>query len=163
MKLSVLALTGVGVLVFTSLVLGFVAVRPALAQVHATSTDTIVDASTSVDAVSDSTTPPATETETAVAARDTSSIEGSTDTTEIAASDSAQIDATTGSAPSETTQMPASTESTISADGQVEVQLLCSRSYPGPLYDTSSGHLDNGYFVGARDRLPKRNGAARWS
>lgn len=30
----------------------------------------------------------------------------------------------------------------------VEVQLQCSMSYTAPLYDTPSGHLDAGYFLG---------------
>jgi hypothetical protein len=30
----------------------------------------------------------------------------------------------------------------------VAVELACSTSYKAPLYDTPSGHLDQGYFVG---------------
>jgi cytoskeletal protein RodZ len=62
----------------------------------------------------------------------------STDTPAVATSDSSQAPATT----TETAQTNASTS------GLVEVQLQCSKSYVGTLYDTPSGHLDVGYFVG---------------
>jgi hypothetical protein len=44
---------------------------------------------------------------------------------------------------SATSQAPASP-----SGGTVEVQLDCAKSYTGPLYDTPSGHLESGDFVG---------------
>jgi hypothetical protein len=37
---------------------------------------------------------------------------------------------------------------TAFAENLVAVELACTSSYKAPLYDTPSGHLDAGYFVG---------------
>jgi hypothetical protein len=43
---------------------------------------------------------------------------------------------------------PPPPQTSASADGLVEVELRCAQSYTGVLYDTPSGHLDAGYFLG---------------
>src|SRR5262245_30622849 len=54
---------------------------------------------------------------------------------------------TTDPPPSPPSPAPPAQTSAPTQD-QVEVQLKCSMSYTAPLYDTPSGHLDAGYFLG---------------
>ncbi|MBI2612525.1 hypothetical protein HYW59_01780 [Candidatus Kaiserbacteria bacterium] len=56
------------------------------------------------------------------------------------------VHVTTESSPS--VQTEASTTPSVSADELVEVKLQCLMSYTAPLYDTTSGHMEEGYFLG---------------
>ncbi len=61
-------------------------------------------------------------------------------------------DSPSTASPAETSQSSASiapgdTVSSTTRDGLVKVQLLCSMSYTTDLYDTPSGHLDEGYYL----------------
>jgi len=49
---------------------------------------------------------------------------------------------------SQNVQTEASTTPAVSVDSLVEVKLQCLMSYTAALYDTPSGHLDSGYFLG---------------
>src|SRR5262245_60829704 len=121
MKSTLIRWTSVSVLVAAAFVtLVFLIVRPALAQVDATSSE---------DGSSDAITPDVTSPDSF-----TSSITNDIST----ASDTATDDST--SAASEVS--PGSTIATPTGD-LVEVRLRCSMSYVGPLYDTPSGHLED--------------------
>lgn len=100
------------------------AVQPVLAQMEATSTDPIEETTLSFESTATATTTP-------------ESLDSPTEiasTTEPAASTLESE----GAAP----ESQASQEQAVDANGQVEVKLMCSRSYKGPLYDTPSGHYE---------------------
>jgi hypothetical protein len=70
----------------------------------------------------------------------------SPDTASTSPATDTDVASTTPPADSSTSTPP--TSSPGSSSGLVQVQLRCSMSYTGLLYDTPSGHLDDGYFVG---------------
>jgi len=180
MKNNIAVSLGLGFVVLAVVALGFIVVRPVLAQVVATSTELLLGTTTpteTIDSVSASTTetvmgdPSISSPEPTVLGAATSTAEESTatttlDTTVPPSPDSASTTETTSPAvetstaglPTQPAQVPTessqsiqtevSTTTAVSADSLVEVKLQCRMSYTATLYDTPSGHLDSGYFLG---------------
>lgn len=131
--------------------LGFFVVRPVLAQVVASSTELLLGTTTPADAVDIasasttevSTAEPLISPESAVLGTSTSTEESpaSSEPNALVAEESSSMAESSSSVESPAAE-------SASASSLVEVQLECPMSYTGPLYDTPSGHLDEGYFLG---------------
>lgn len=128
MKIIAVISIRIGTLALMLVAFAFFIIKPVLAQVQATSTEAVA---TSTEMINEIVTPdeaatPIVEPPVATA----SSVADSPPARERPSGD-------------ETTTAPVVAESQ-----SVEVQLNCSMSYTGILYDTPSGHLDDGYFIG---------------
>lgn len=144
MKNSLTFSLGPGLAILALVALGLFVVRPVLAQVVASSTELILGTTTPTESVEVAS---ALTTEAMVALTSTS-------TSEVAVPDAA-VPTVLGvsTVATETVASPSSAPNTAPAESAaigelVEVQLKCTMSYVGPLYDTPSGHLDEGYFLG---------------
>ena len=178
MKNNIAVSLGLGFVVLAVVALGFIVVRPVLAQVVATSTELLLGTTTpteTIDSATASTTEPATANsavspEPTVLGTSTSTAEESaaTTTSDTTAPPPTDTASTTTSSPvvatstaeppvesvqvttesSLSVQTEASTTTAVSADSLVEVKLQCRMSYTATLYNTPSGHLEAGYFIG---------------
>lgn len=154
MKNSLAVSLALGLAAIVLVALGLFIVRPVLAQVVASSTELILGTTTpseSVEAVSASTTEispagSAISPEPAILGASTSTDESSASTSADPISAATGETSSTVEISSPLVEPPAA--EAASASGLVEVQLECSMSYTGSLYDTPSGHLDEGYFIG---------------
>jgi hypothetical protein len=126
MQTNKISLWFLGLLVLSLVAVGFFVVKPVLAQVEATSSEAVAPSTETVAEVAPVEEAPVSTTE--------APIESSSSNTDTSVSESSGSEA-------------AATESSSGGE-MVEVQLDCSKSYTGILYDTPSGHLDEGFFLG---------------
>jgi hypothetical protein len=155
----------VGLIAIAVLIVGFVIARPVMAQEEATSSGQVVESTPPIDTVSSSNTgdtvadvPEVTPAVDDASASETvpdqsqASTESNAPEGQVAGASTTAEDAEQSAPPPPppppTQPPPPPPANTTSTDGLVEVQLQCSTSYTGPLYDTPSGHLDAGYFLG---------------
>ena len=135
------------------LAIGIVFVRPVLAQEEGTTTDPVVDQEITVDEGSTSAPSDSLQVapdETTQQEDELSSVtntEQPTTTPQEPPVAAPEGDAqNVGSGQSELTQASL-------ADRLVEVQLKCTQSYMGTLYDTPTGHFEDGYYLTSRGSL----------